>query len=185
MNTKEKILQAAILLFRRHGYAGTATLAIAKEAGVSEMTLFRYFKSKENLFYEAVDAITADADLSALQSCLTGDPQKDLLRLAEHILHYFMEQNHMIRMMLFESMNQPALLHTLRKTPLRNNDFLCRYFAELQMPDPQQAAELFVSALFGYAIGIRSLQEEPLSDDAVQAFAHSAAQLILLSIRPK
>ena len=52
--TKERILKAALKLFAANGYKGATTRAIAKEAGVSELTLFRSFKTKENLLNEVV-----------------------------------------------------------------------------------------------------------------------------------
>ena len=48
--TKEIIMSAALKIFAEEGYVGAKTRIIAKEAGFSEMTLFRKFKSKENLF---------------------------------------------------------------------------------------------------------------------------------------
>jgi len=48
--TEQKLLDAALKLFAENGYAGARTRVIAKEAGFSEMTLFRKFKTKENLF---------------------------------------------------------------------------------------------------------------------------------------
>lgn len=52
--TEQKILNAALKLFAKRGYKSTTTMAIAKEAGFSEKTLFRKFKTKENLFYTAI-----------------------------------------------------------------------------------------------------------------------------------
>ncbi len=48
--TEQKLLDAALKLFAENGYAGARTRLIAEEAGLSEMTLFRKFKTKENLF---------------------------------------------------------------------------------------------------------------------------------------
>lgn len=39
-------------LFTEHGYEATSTAAIAEHAGLSEMTLFRHFKSKEALLLD-------------------------------------------------------------------------------------------------------------------------------------
>ena len=49
--TEKKILKAALKIFAKEGYVGAKTRLIAEEAGFSEMTLFRKFKSKENLFF--------------------------------------------------------------------------------------------------------------------------------------
>ncbi len=47
---KDIILEAAARLFAQNGYARTSTVALAQEAGVAEGTIFRHFKSKEDLF---------------------------------------------------------------------------------------------------------------------------------------
>jgi AcrR family transcriptional regulator len=47
--TKEKILAAALALFREKGLEGTTTKEISQKAGIAEGTLFNYFKTKEDL----------------------------------------------------------------------------------------------------------------------------------------
>ena len=49
--TEQKIMDAALKLFAKYGYKGATTRAIAEESGFNELTLFRRFKNKENLFY--------------------------------------------------------------------------------------------------------------------------------------
>jgi len=53
--TEQKFLDAALKLFAEEGYIGTTTMSIAEEAGFSEKTLFRKFKTKENLFNRVMD----------------------------------------------------------------------------------------------------------------------------------
>src|SRR4249919_1481712 len=47
--TKERILKAALELFREKGLDGTTTRQISQKAGIAEGTLFNYFKTKEDL----------------------------------------------------------------------------------------------------------------------------------------
>jgi AcrR family transcriptional regulator len=49
-----RIVQAATEEFKRSGYTGTTTAAIARNADVTEAQLFRYFGSKANLFRETI-----------------------------------------------------------------------------------------------------------------------------------
>lgn len=49
VDKQDQILQAALPLFVQYGFHGTPTSRIAKEAGVSNGTLFHYFKTKEDL----------------------------------------------------------------------------------------------------------------------------------------
>lgn len=52
--TREKILDAALKVFSKEGYKPAKTAIIAEEASFSEKTLFRKFKTKENLFNEVI-----------------------------------------------------------------------------------------------------------------------------------
>ena len=56
----QAILNAAMRLFNAKGYAATTTASIAKEAGVTEKTMYRHFKNKEVLFGACVSSITED-----------------------------------------------------------------------------------------------------------------------------
>jgi AcrR family transcriptional regulator len=47
--TKERILRAALQLFKEKGLEGTTTKEISKRSGIAEGTLFNYFKTKEDL----------------------------------------------------------------------------------------------------------------------------------------
>jgi AcrR family transcriptional regulator len=47
--TKTRILQVALELFREKGLEKTTTKEISKQAGIAEGTLFNYFKTKEDL----------------------------------------------------------------------------------------------------------------------------------------
>jgi AcrR family transcriptional regulator len=47
--TKERILEAALELFRDKGLEQTTTREISRKAGIAEGTLFNYFKTKEDL----------------------------------------------------------------------------------------------------------------------------------------
>ncbi len=53
-NTREKIINAAKDVFSSKGYTGATTKQISKAAGVAEITLFRHFETKSNLFYETI-----------------------------------------------------------------------------------------------------------------------------------
>ncbi|MFE0632676.1 TetR/AcrR family transcriptional regulator [Streptomyces sp. NPDC058864] len=50
--THEILRTAALELFAAQGYDSTTTAAVAERAGVSEMTLFRHFATKEALLLE-------------------------------------------------------------------------------------------------------------------------------------
>lgn len=49
LSRKEKILEAALVLFAKNGYADTSTKEIAINAGVSEALIFKHFGNKDTL----------------------------------------------------------------------------------------------------------------------------------------
>jgi AcrR family transcriptional regulator len=51
--TRKAILKAAFRLLKRHGFEEIATQQIAKEAGVSTATLYRWWKDKQAILLEA------------------------------------------------------------------------------------------------------------------------------------
>jgi AcrR family transcriptional regulator len=52
--TEEKLMDAALKEFAEYGYAGAKTKEIAERSGLSEMTLFRRFETKKNLFNQVL-----------------------------------------------------------------------------------------------------------------------------------
>lgn len=48
--TAEKIMDASLKLFAEKGYKGATTRLIANETGFTEVTIYRKFKNKDNLF---------------------------------------------------------------------------------------------------------------------------------------
>lgn len=53
--TKGQILETAVALFAQSGYHGVSTRSIASAANVSEVTIYRYYPRKRDLFLATVD----------------------------------------------------------------------------------------------------------------------------------
>jgi AcrR family transcriptional regulator len=54
---EEQILEAAVQLFAEHGYSGTDTQLLADKLQVGKGTIYRYFRSKRELFLAAADRV--------------------------------------------------------------------------------------------------------------------------------
>ena len=52
--TRQRILEGAERVFSRDGFQGATTREIAREAGVNEVTLFRHFRSRDDLLRETI-----------------------------------------------------------------------------------------------------------------------------------
>lgn len=54
---RDAILRTAARLFAERGFANTPTILLAQEAGVAEGTIFRHFKTKDEIFFVLVDNV--------------------------------------------------------------------------------------------------------------------------------
>ena len=54
VETRRRILEAAARVFARDGFRGATTREIAREAGVNEVTLFRHFRSRNDLLRDVL-----------------------------------------------------------------------------------------------------------------------------------
>lgn len=56
-NGERKSLLASLDLFAKQGYDGTSTAQIAEHAGVSQATIFKYFKTKQDLLMAIIEPV--------------------------------------------------------------------------------------------------------------------------------
>lgn len=104
MDTRQKIIDASIKLFSEHGYQGTSTKAIAETAGVSEMTLFRKFTTKQNLF-ESMLIYALGHELSESADVNMELPIKSFIRQILHQRFNLISKHiQLIQMILRESL---------------------------------------------------------------------------------
>ncbi|UAL54586.1 MULTISPECIES: TetR/AcrR family transcriptional regulator [Metabacillus] len=97
---KEQIIEAALKVFARRGIIGTKMSMIASEAGISAGLLYRYFKSKDELFTTLVQQ-AIDESITGIKSIyqLPGSPLDKIKTLTAEILNegsqlYFMLMHH-------------------------------------------------------------------------------------------
>ncbi|MCO6479785.1 MAG: TetR/AcrR family transcriptional regulator [Phaeodactylibacter sp.] len=109
-NTKEKILETALELFNRHGYAQVTIRMIAQAAGMSSGNLNYHFRKREDileaLYFEMVEVFDRRvADLTQAQfsfSQILADIRSSMERMAAYRffwadLHYLLKSNANIR----------------------------------------------------------------------------------------
>lgn len=84
-----RLIDAAVVEFGIHGYAGARTASIAKRADVVEPLLFKYFGSKANLFQRAIfEPLNANYLEFQRRYNREDQSQQDLLkRSREYITH--------------------------------------------------------------------------------------------------
>jgi AcrR family transcriptional regulator len=92
--TEQKFIDTSLKVFAEKGYKGATTRIIADKAGFSELTLFRKFKTKENLFNKVLEhnliklkkevAIAFDANVYSDADVFLRTLITDMARIAEN-----------------------------------------------------------------------------------------------------
>ncbi len=165
--TRQRILQAAAQIFAEQGYAGATTRAIATLAGVNEVTLFRHFGSKRNLFQTMIERNSALPGLeAALREPLTGDCRQDLLVLAAHILTLMWTRRREILMSLAEAERLPEMREMIAFIPTQQRQMISNYLkqqmarGQVRELDPDLAAQALLGMLLAYSISLNLLPED-------------------------
>ena len=90
---------------------------MADAAGITEVTLFRHFGSKENLFKEVINCFGGRTLTSEFEDLLSGDYRADMHTLGQEFLHVSMERSRVMRLMFFEADHFPELAEALALNP--------------------------------------------------------------------
>jgi AcrR family transcriptional regulator len=159
MDTRTTILNAAVQVFSQHGFRGSTTRRIADAASVNEVTIFRYFGSKEALLQEAIRG----SDVSPFSKPLPEDPVNpvhELTQWSTAVVTHLHARSSVIRKCMSEMEERPELSDQATEAPMRATNELCTYFRRLKAKgfteeefDPTVAAAMLIGSLFHDAMG--------------------------------
>jgi len=103
MNTEEKIIEASTKVFKELGYLGASTRLIAETANISEMTLFRKFKSKQNLFEMTIKFALGHELLDVFEIDFNVSLEEFVRKFLHNRLYSISENIDLVRMIIQES----------------------------------------------------------------------------------
>ena len=109
--TQVRIVEAAAQLFARQGYKGTSTRDISRLAKVNEVTLFRYFPRKWDLFTAAATSRLSRIRMGReLQSKLASDEDVTVVvpMLTEFLLENFVDHPDLMRLLYVAGFEVPG-----------------------------------------------------------------------------
>ena len=88
-NTQEVLLKAAVDLFYNKGYAGTSIRDVGVKAGVSNSLLYHYFKDKEEMLFEIIQAFSKEItdELAQIEKSVQDPVERLRQMLTHHIKH--------------------------------------------------------------------------------------------------
>lgn len=103
------VLKIAKGLFLCHGYSGTTTAQIARESGIAEITLFRYFSTKRELFEAIIKPLIGSQEGGMTR--LNNEPfgKQDMLNLLYKKIRFAKQERELVRLVIVESQHQPDL----------------------------------------------------------------------------
>jgi AcrR family transcriptional regulator len=177
---RDQILEAALHLFSRQGFAESSVDEIAAEAGLGKATLYLYFPSKEDLLRKLVDHFRLVPDIGAMvESIRNMPPATGIPRLVAAIWRQLKERKEIAHVLVREVFSNPerARLYT-EQVRLPGRYLLARYLeswmkrGKLKRLNPEAASQ----ALFGMLWYFLQSQElmggkelAPLSDEIICA----------------
>ncbi|MGW2699245.1 TetR/AcrR family transcriptional regulator [Streptomyces sp. NPDC001340] len=147
--TRQRISDIATLLFAQRGFDAVTVAEVAREAGVSTMTVFNYFPRKEDLFLDRIPE-AAELFAAAVRDRTPGEPPLAALHrltlqllderhplggMAERFVHFW-------RVVI----DSPALRARAREGVEEVESALAAALAETEVADPYLLAALTVAA---------------------------------------
>ena len=138
---KKQILDSAIKVFVENGYIGSTTAEIAKAANISEVTLFRHFASKKDIFVESIEPIVFNTLRESITASKDLNSQEKLEYILTERLMLVSKNREVMKLLIMESqinkelnnLNYIEKISTLLRTtiseiviPMKEEKFIMR-----------------------------------------------------------
>ena len=155
---KKKIMQASVDLISTKSYNGTSTLQIAKHAGLSQATLFKYFKTKEDLLTAILHPVVPGLFGRFFEELLALNTTEEKVHYLVHNRMAYLKKNRALMKIILQEIfsnkklrkEQLYIWNTLQDKLLRLHKELIkdsRVNPELTIP---QMVRICVGPLLGY-----------------------------------
>lgn len=106
---RKQIIESAMKVFVDKGYNGTTTAEVAKAADISEVTLFRYFDSKNELFLAVIEPILMDTLKESIVATKDMEPLERLRFILTERIKLISNNHKVVRLILMESQINPEI----------------------------------------------------------------------------
>lgn len=180
--SKEKIRAAAMELFIKQGYYATSISDIAKQAGISKGLLYNYYKGKEELLSEMVEARIKEV-VEVMEEAFTLNTPREQL---EHIINGSIDNIHQkpeVHRFYLHLQTQPEsdedlikYSHLIIEENARQFEFQCKIFESMGETDPRKRSLYFSSVLQGIMLMISTYQQgfpiEEIKNQIIREFCN-------------
>ena len=190
---RERILDAAIQVFGKKGFAGANVADIAEAANIGKGTVYLYFKSKEEIF----SAILSERSLLPWFADQVMDEdaplETTLTDIARHFLKAMPDYLPVIHLVLSDGQRSPAHAEQLyQNVILKGNKLLAAYLAAQAkagrirpLGNPFLTARAFLGMLMIYIMTQEMLGEKHFTSIKQEAWVREVVRLFLDGVRPK
>ncbi|KJS86201.1 MAG: TetR family transcriptional regulator [Peptococcaceae bacterium BICA1-8] len=192
MDTNEKILEATIEIIKKKGLKAATTRAIAVNAGVNEVTIFRNFGNKKGIIKALIEKCSYAPTFSkVLKERVVWDLEKDLYMLAK-LYHQIANKNHDLIVIMISLMGTghfPELQREIVNIPQQLKGDLHNYFTVMKekgkIIDTNIEAQVmtFIGANFGLFF-TRSLFGTQLTELTEEEFLQNSIQVFVRGLQP-
>ncbi len=175
---RDQILEAALRLFARKGFAESTVDEVAAEAGLGKATIYLYFPSKEILLQKLVDRFRLVAGLGEMVDAIRNQPPASgIPTLVEALWRQLKQRKEVAHVLVREVFSNPerARLYT-EQIRLPGRHLLASYFETWMKRGKLRRgnAEAMAQCLFGMLWYFLQSQElmggkelAPLSDETI------------------
>jgi AcrR family transcriptional regulator len=160
---KDQIIEKATALFAKRGFDGVTTKEIAAACGISEAALYKYFKSKDQLYDQVLKTIIASFDPKPFLKTMAKETsiKKILDSVARSIIDLYKKDYRTPRLLLYSSLNtHPRAKQIFVSVRMPYVKFLTAKLRELMKKglirriEPEITARCFVGMVFDCSLNL-------------------------------
>lgn len=166
---REQIIQAALLVFIEKGFASTTTSEIAKVAGISEVTLFRNFTSKREIFYAGIDPILLKAMDKEISPVKENFDSEYIEKIIFNRIKFLENNRGIVKLILNENMLNQNNENYIHKMVISLKDQLEKYKI---MGDEEFTIRLLMGAFLSF------LYQPESNEELIKDYAKRISELI-------
>jgi AcrR family transcriptional regulator len=190
--THAALLQAALDVFAAKGFDDAQSPDIARAAGVSVGTFYRYFADKHQAFIEAITAhlervherVMSNLTVEVFRATLTAEERRAAIdHVIEILFQIVAEQPQLQRVFIAMSLRDPEVMRIRSEFAARASAGVAALMVQVappgRIPDAEAAAQVIQIAAEEVAIVTMGARGPPQSPERVVALRSALAEMFL------